>query len=63
MVPGLYIEILLSIDLVRVRKLMTALCTLQDVLGLKPTCVKEKRRLHCAQCFHIGSGASDPPHA
>ena len=56
-------ELRVSIDPVRMRKLIDALCTLQDVLGLKPTSVKEKRCLHCAQCFHIGSGASDPPHA
>ena len=54
-------ELRVSIDPVRVRKFMTALCTLQGALGLKPTSVKEKRCLHFAQCFHIGSGASDPP--
>ena len=53
-------ELRVSIDPVRVRKLMDALCTLQGALGLKPTSVKEKRCLHLAQCFHIGSGASDP---
>ena len=53
-------ELRVSIDLVRVRKLMTALCTLQGALGLKLFCVKEKRCLHLAQCIHIGSGASDP---
>ena len=54
---------MLSIVPVRVRKIMDALCTLQGALGLKPTSVKEKRCLHLAQCFHIGSGASDPTHA
>ena len=54
-------ELRVSIDPVRVRKFMTALCTLQGALGLKLFCVKEKRCLHLAQCFHIGSGASDPP--
>ena len=53
-------ELRVSIDPVCERKILIALCTLQGALGLKPTSVKEKRCLHLAQCFHIGSGASDP---